>query len=202
MLTKLLVATTNPGKKREYQELFADLEVPLTWPDEEGLTLQVAETGHTYAENAHLKAQAYALASSLWTLADDSGLDVDALQGVPGVQSARFGGPGLTDQDRYRLLLERLSDVPWEKRQAHFRCIIALASPQGRVWFTEGACEGMIAYAPQGTNGFGYDPVFYLPELARTMAELPSELKNRLSHRGKAAAAMKELLRKEILPHV
>jgi XTP/dITP diphosphohydrolase len=195
MLDKLLVATTNPGKKREYIELLGDLEIALTWPDAEGIQLDVQESGATYAENARLKAEAYAQASGLWTLADDSGLDVDALGGAPGVRSARYGGPGLDDARRYRLLLERLKDVPEGKRAARFRCVIVLASPTGQVYRSEGVCEGVIARGPRGNNGFGYDPVFYMPELGRTMAELPEEEKNRLSHRARAAAMMKEILR-------
>jgi XTP/dITP diphosphohydrolase len=195
MLDRLLIATTNPGKKREYTELLGDLGITLTWPDAEGLQLEVEESGATYAENARLKAAAYAQASKLWTLADDSGLDVDALDGAPGVRSARFGGPGLDDAGRYRLLLERLKDTPEGKRAARFRCVIALVSPAGQVYQSEGACAGVIARGPKGNNGFGYDPVFYMPELGRTMAELPEAEKNRLSHRARAAARMKEILR-------
>lgn len=197
-LTKLLIATDNPGKQREYAVLLGDLPVILTWPSVEQLTVQIEETGATFAENARLKAEAYAKMSRLWTLADDSGLEVDALAGAPGVHSARYAGPEATDQDRYRLLLAQLREVPWEKRTARFRCVIALASPDGYLWFTEGTCEGVIAYEPHGVHGFGYDPVFYLPEMGRTMAELPPEVKNRISHRARAAAAMKKLLIAEI----
>lgn len=199
-IEKLLIATTNAGKQREYRALLGDLPIPLTWPDDEALTaspkaMQVEETGESYQENAALKALAFARASGLWTLADDSGLDVDALSGAPGVRSARYGEPGFSDADRYRLLLQRLAGVPWEQRTARFRCVIVLASPEGQTWATEGAVEGRIAYEPRGAHGFGYDPVFYLPELGRTMAELPEETKNQLSHRARAAAAMRDLLR-------
>jgi len=200
-LDRLLIATTNKGKQREYRELLGDLGICLTWPDAIGIMLDVPETGGTYLENARLKATAYAAASGLWTLADDSGLEVDALGGAPGVHSARYGEPGYTDAQRYRLLLSRLQGVPWGQRTARFRCVIALVSPAGDCWWTEGVCEGMIGHAPRGSHGFGYDPVFYLPGLDRTMAELPPETKNRISHRARAAAAMRRLLREEILPH-
>jgi XTP/dITP diphosphohydrolase len=195
MLDRLLIATTNPGKKREYAALLGELGIALTWPDAEGIQLDVEESGASYAENARIKATAYAQASGLWALADDSGLDVDALDGAPGVRSARFGGPGLDDAGRYRLLLDKLKDTPDEQRAARFRCVIALVSPTGRVYQSEGACEGVIARAPRGDHGFGYDPVFYMPELRRTMAELPEADKNRLSHRARAAVGMIEILR-------
>lgn len=201
-MDRLLVATTNKGKQREYQELLGDLGICLTWPDAIGIVLDVPETGSSYLENARLKAAAYAAASGLWTLADDSGLEVDALGGGPGVRSARYGEPGYTDEQRYRLLLSRMEHVrQWSQRTARFRCVIALVSPAGDCRWTEGVCEGMITFRPRGSYGFGYDPVFYLPDLDQTMAELPPEIKNRLSHRARAAAAMRRLLREEILPH-
>jgi len=191
---KLLVATHNPGKVREYRELLAGLPVELTWPGELGLELAVEESGETFRENAVLKATAYAQASGLLTLADDSGLEVDALGGAPGVRSARYAGPGATDEDRYRLLLRRMEAVPDGQRQARFRCVIAVVSPQGQVWTAEGICEGIIVREPRGSHGFGYDPVFYVPELGRTMAELPEEEKNRISHRARAALAIRPVL--------
>ncbi len=191
---KLLVATHNPGKVRELRALLEDLPLELTWPGELGLDLQVEESGATFEENARLKALAYARASGLWTLADDSGLEVDALGGAPGVRSARYGGPGASDADRYRLLLERMAAVPEGKRQARFRCVVALASPDGRIWTAEGKVEGVVAWEPRGENGFGYDPVFYMPDLGCTMAELPEEEKNRLSHRARAVLAIRPLL--------
>ena len=189
MTRKLLVATHNPGKVREYREILADLPLEVTYLDAEGITFEVEETGATFAENAILKATAYARASSLWTWADDSGLEVDALGGVPGVYSSRYAGPDATDADRYRKLLDALSGVPWGGRTARFRCTVALATPCGDVRTTDGACEGVIAFGPAGSNGFGYDPVFYFPEQAATMAQLPPEVKNRVSHRGRAAQA-------------
>jgi XTP/dITP diphosphohydrolase len=189
MTRKLLVATHNPGKVREYREILADLPLEVTYLDAEGITLEVDETGDTFAENAVLKATAYARASGLWTWADDSGLEVDALGGAPGVYSSRYAGPGATDADRYRKLLDALAGVPWDQRTARFRCTVALATPGGDVRTTDGVCEGVIAFGPAGSNGFGYDPVFYFPEQAATMAQLDPEVKNRISHRGRAAQA-------------
>lgn len=191
---KLLIATHNPGKVREYRALLAGLPLELTWPGELGLNLQVEESGSSFEENARLKALAYARASGLWTLADDSGLEVDALGGAPGISSARYAGPGASDADRYRLLLERMAGVPEGQRQARFRCVVALASPDGRVWTAEGRVEGVVAWEPRGENGFGYDPVFYMPDLGRTMAELPEQEKNRLSHRARAVQAIRPVL--------
>jgi XTP/dITP diphosphohydrolase len=194
MTRKLLVATHNPGKVREYQTLLADLPLEVTYLDAEGITLEVEETGLTFAENAVLKATTYARASGLWTWADDSGLEVDALGGAPGVYSARYGGPGLSDADRYRKLLDALTGVPWAGRTARFRCVVALATPAGDVRTGDGACEGIIAFGPVGSNGFGYDPVFYLPDRGQTMAQLPAETKHEISHRGRASRAAETLL--------
>ncbi len=194
MNRKLLVATHNPGKVREYRDLLADLPLQVTYLDEEGITLEVAETGQSFAENAQLKAVAYARASGLWTWADDSGLEVDALAGAPGIYSARYAGEAATDADRYRKLLDALAGVPWSRRTARFRCVVALATPEGRVRTCEGVCAGVIAFGPAGQNGFGYDPIFYLPERGVTMAQLPAEVKNAISHRGRAAQQAKALL--------
>ena len=191
---KLLIATNNPGKIREYQELLADLSLELTSPAQEGLDIEVAETGESFAENARLKAIAYAKASGLLTLADDSGLEVDALGGEPGIRSARYAGEGASDEERYQLLLEKLKDVPWEERTARFRCVIAVATPGREVYTAEGSCEGIIAFEPEGEHGFGYDPVFYLPEYGKTMAELPPRVKNKISHRARAVQKTREFL--------
>lgn len=196
---KILVATHNRGKLREYAELLADLSSAgqsLEWvslPDM-GITTEVEETGQTFEENAVLKAVAYARTSGLITLADDSGLEVKALNGEPGIFSARYGGPGLDEVGRYRLLLERLKDVPDERRAARFVCVIAVATPDGRVQTATGIVEGRIAHDPRGNNGFGYDPVFFVEEWGKRMAELPSEVKNRISHRARALEALKPLL--------
>jgi len=193
-MVKLLIATNNPGKIREYQELLAGLPLELTYPAQEGLDLEVPETGESFAENARLKAVAYARASSLLTLADDSGLEVDALGGEPGIHSARYAGRGASDEERYRLLLEKLREVPWEERTARFHCVIAVATPEGQVHTAEGTCEGIIAFVPKGEHGFGYDPVFHFPEYGMTMAELPPEIKNKISHRARAAQRAREIL--------
>jgi len=192
---RLLIATSNPGKLEEYRELLAELPLELTSLDQEGIELEVEETGESFEENAVLKARTYAQISGLPTLADDSGLEVMALHGEPGVHSSRYAGPGASDADRYRLLLKRLEGVPWEKRQARFRCVIAIATPEGALRTVQGRVTGYIAFEPRGEHGFGYDPVFYLPRLGKTMAELPPEVKNRISHRADAARKAIPILR-------
>jgi XTP/dITP diphosphohydrolase len=194
--TRLLIATRNPGKLREYERLLAALPLALTYLNSEGITHEVEESGETFAENAIRKAQEYARISGLLTLADDSGLEVDALGGEPGVHSARYAGQEADDEDRYCLLLERMLCVPWEERGARFLCVVAVAEPEGETYTAAGTCEGVIALAPQGDYGFGYDPVFYLPEHGRTMAQLPTEVKNRISHRARAAQEMRGTLEK------
>jgi XTP/dITP diphosphohydrolase len=152
-----------------------------------GIDLAVKENYPSYEENATIKATAYARASRLVTLADDSGVEVDALGGEPGIRSARAAGEEASDKDRVEHLLARLKDVPREKRTARFKCVIAVATPEGKTELCHGECPGLIVFEPRGENGFGYDPVFYLPEFDRTMAELSLEIKNQVSHRGKAA---------------
>ena len=195
---KLLVATRNPGKVREYRLLLGGISIEITSLDQEHVTEEVEENGDTFEENARVKAATYAALSGLLTLADDSGLEVDALGGAPGVKSARYGGPQATDEDRVRLLLGNLNGTAWQDRTCRFRCVIALAWPSGQVKTVEGAVEGIVQYEPQGTNGFGYDPIFHLPSLGRTMAELPLEEKNDLSHRGQAARKAVALLESEV----
>ncbi len=185
-MLRLLLGTNNPGKIRELQLLFQGLPWRLVTPEEVGVFLKVEETGSSYEENARLKAVAYARASRIVSLADDSGLEVSALNGLPGINSARFGGKA-TDRERVEYLLSLIEDVPPERRAARFVCVIAIATPDGRVETVRGECHGTIALAPGGEGGFGYDPVFYFPELGKTLAELPLEVKNRVSHRGKAA---------------
>ncbi|MBK8049625.1 MAG: RdgB/HAM1 family non-canonical purine NTP pyrophosphatase [Anaerolineales bacterium] len=191
----LLVATHNQGKILEYRELLADLPLTVTWLDAEQIDLEVAETGTTFAENAALKAETYARLSGHLTWADDSGLEVDALDGAPGVFSARYGGPGLNDVDRYRRLLAALSTFGPDQRTARFRCVVAIAVPAGPVYTVEGAIEGVILDEPRGAYGFGYDPVFYVPAYSATMAELLPAVKNRISHRALAAISARRLLR-------
>lgn len=191
---RLLIPTTNAGKLREYRLLLKGVPFALVSPAEAGVTLDIEETGKTFEENARLKAQACARASGLLTLADDSGLEVDALGGKPGVMSARYAGKNATDADRVRYLLAKLEGVPLEKRAAHFRCVIAIARADGRVETCSGECAGVIALEPHGSHGFGYDPVFFLPGLGKTMAELPAEIKNRVSHRARAVTKAREIL--------
>ena len=186
-MPKLLLATTNQGKAREYRHLLKGLPFQLVTLAEEGIHIAVDEKNTTFEENARLKATVYSNFSHLVTLADDSGLEVDALGGEPGIRSARFAGDEASDEDKVERLLARLKEVPWEKRTARFRCVIAIATPEGRTELCHGECHGLIAFAPKGNNGFGYDPIFYFSELDKTMAELPLETKNQLSHRGRAA---------------
>jgi XTP/dITP diphosphohydrolase len=188
---RLVVATKNAGKVRELRALLGEL--PLELLAAEAMP-EVEETGVTFAENAVLKARAAAAWSGEWALADDSGLEVDALDGAPGVYSNRFAGEKTTEADRNRRLLELLREVPPERRTARYRAAVALAAPDGRLWVTEGACEGVIVDEARGEHGFGYDPHFYLPEHGRTMAELNPQVKNRISHRARALAAAREVL--------
>ncbi len=195
-MKKLLLATNNPGKVREYAVLLEGLPVMLTSPAQEGLSLEVEESGETFAQNAILKARAYAEAGGLLTLADDSGLEVEALDGAPGVRSARYAGEEAGDEERYRLLLCNLADVPLEKRAASFCCVVAIVTPSGELYTAEGRCEGVIGFEPRGSHGFGYDPVFYLPDRDQTMAELAPEIKNQISHRARAVRAARPILQR------
>jgi len=194
---KLLLATNNQGKARELKMLLRELPLELVLPRELGITADVDEVGESLEDNASLKATALAARSQLLALADDSGLEVDVLGGEPGRLSARYAGEGASDRDRFEYLLSRLKGVPWEKRTARFRCVIAMATPDGKVELCSGECPGFITFEPKGEQGFGYDPVFYLPQLDKTMAELPLEIKNQVSHRGKAAREAIELLRRK-----
>ncbi|MBI5932461.1 MAG: RdgB/HAM1 family non-canonical purine NTP pyrophosphatase [Chloroflexi bacterium] len=193
---KLLLSTNNKGKLRELQAILADMPIELLAPADLGLTLDVDEDGSTYAENAAKKAIAFARASGLTCLADDSGLEVDALNGAPGLYSARYSPkPGATDSDRRAFLLQNLraanASRPWTAR---FRATVAVAGPEGNVEWAEGICEGQIIPEERGTGGFGYDPIFLLDGMDQTMAELPEEIKNRLSHRARAVEAARGIL--------
>jgi len=190
----LLLATTNRHKLEEYRAIFSDLPFTMLSLYDVHLDIHVEETGATFAENAELKARVYAQASGLLALADDSGLEIDALGGAPGVYSARFAGQETSYEERFRLILERLGDLPVEQRAARFRCAIAIAEPAGHCHLVEGAVEGVIAASPRGSQGFGYDPIFLVPELGKTFAELAPEQKNRISHRGRAAQKARILL--------
>ncbi len=191
---RLLIATRNQGKIREYQRLLATVSYSLIGLDDAGLSFDVEETGQTFADNAILKATTYARASGLLTLADDSGLAVDALGGEPGVRSSRYAGPDAGDPERIAFLLDKLAAVPPSERTARFHCVIALAHPSGELITVDGICEGIITQAARGSGGFGYDPVFYLPDQGCTMAELSPEEKNLISHRARAAHKVCALL--------
>jgi len=196
LLSKLLMATNNQGKVYEYRCLLQNLPYELVTPGEQGISTVVAETGQSLEDNAKLKAVVLARESQLLTLADDSGLEVDALGGEPGPLSARYAGEAASDEERVSYLLARLKGVLWEERSARFRCVIALATPDAKVELCYGECPGVITFEPRGKRGFGYDPIFYLPELDKTMAELPLEVKNRISHRGQAARQVHRKLEK------
>jgi XTP/dITP diphosphohydrolase len=198
-MPKLLLATNNEGKVREYKHMLKNLPFELVSLAELGINTEVDEVGKTLEENARLKATTLARGSQLLTLADDSGLEVDALGGEPGRLSARYAGEGASDRDRVEYLLSRLKDVPEGKRAARFRCVIALAQPDGEVELCQGECRGVIALEPRGKEGFGYDPIFYLPALGKTMAELSLEEKNQVSHRGRATVEAINLLRRKYL---
>jgi len=191
---KLLLATNNKAKVREYKSLLQDLSFELVTLAEEGISTVVDEVGENMEENARLKATILASESQLMAMADDSGLEVDALGGEPGTLSHRYAGEGASDEDRINFLLSRLSNVPWESRSACFKCVIAVATPAGEVEFCYGKCPGIITFEPRGDQGFGYDPVFYLPEFDKTMAELSLEVKNQVSHRGEAVRGVPGVL--------
>ncbi len=195
---KLLIATNNSGKIREYFDIFAHLPATLTSLAEEGITLDPVETGTSFAENAILKVTAFAQAGGLLTLADDSGLEIDALGGQPGIFSARYSNTAKEDQaGRNRIVLDKMKDVPWPRRTARFRCVVALAHPEdGVIGTAEGSLEGFIGYEPKGSGGFGYDPIFYVPDFDCTLAQLSPKQKHSISHRGRAAQAAIPLIEK------
>jgi len=190
----VLLATSNLHKLDEFRAIFSDLPVKLVSLNDIHLDIEVEETGSTFAENAELKARIYAHISQMVALADDSGLEIDALNGAPGVYSARYLGNETSYQERFRVILEHMKGLPPEKRSARFRCVIALADPSGTIKSVEGVVEGAIADRPRGSHGFGYDPIFLLPELGKTFAELEPEYKNRISHRARAARLAHKLL--------
>ncbi len=193
-MIKLLLASQNAGKLREFQAILHDLPIQLVTPDDIEIILDLDEIGNTYAENAALKSEAYAAVCGLDTLADDSGLEVDALKGAPGLYSARYAPiPNATDADRRTYLLENLlpHPRPWTAR---FRATIAITVAGGETYFADGVCEGEIIPEERGDGGFGYDPIFYIPEKDCTMAELGEDEKNRISHRGRALEKAKAFL--------
>jgi XTP/dITP diphosphohydrolase len=195
----LVMASRNPGKIRELRQILADLDLRLVGLDDFPELPEIPETGATFADNAAAKAREVARLTQLPALADDSGLEVTALGGRPGVFSARYAQDRTapvapTDADNWGKLLEEMRDLPWEARQARFVCAIVLALPDGRLFEARGECAGRIASAPQGTQGFGYDPVFWVEEFGATMAQLGPEVKNRISHRARALTALRDIL--------
>jgi XTP/dITP diphosphohydrolase len=191
---EVVIATRNSGKLREIQEILAPLGLKVLSLRDFPEIPEILEDGQTFEENAVKKAAAVARQTRRVAIADDSGLAVDALQGRPGVFSSRYAGEKATDEDRYRKLLKEMAGIPEGQREAAFICAMALASPNGKVEVVKGKCRGEIALAPRGSHGFGYDPVFFLPELAKTMAELEPEVKNRISHRARALEELKKVL--------
>ncbi len=195
-MREIIIATRNRKKVEEIRAMLSELPLHILSLADFPELPEPQETGKTFAENAEIKALAAAKATGKIALADDSGLEVDALGGQPGVLSNRFAGQGASDRDKYMLVLRMMEGVPDEKRTARFRAAIAIARPDGYVVVVEGACEGLIAHEPKGEYGFGYDPIFYLPDIGKTMAELTPEEKNKISHRAKAIQAAKLVLLK------
>lgn len=193
-MKRIVLATRNEAKSAELQRMLADLPLEVRTLRDYPHVPPLPEEGETYEANARSKALAVARWLNEVALADDSGLEVDYLEGQPGARSARFLGDEATDEDRNREILRRLEGVPPENRTARYRAVVAVAFPDGRVYTFEGTCEGAIALEPRGTGGFGYDPIFYLPELDRTVAELNPQEKDLISHRGQAVRKAREFL--------
>jgi XTP/dITP diphosphohydrolase len=188
---RLVLATRNAGKAREFARLLADVGIELLDLRSFAAVELPPEDGQTYLENARAKALAVARATGLPAMADDSGLEVDALDGAPGVHSARFAGEEASDAERVALMLERLRNVPADGRTARFRCVLVVAHSDGRTLTAEGTCEGRLTTEPRGASGFGYDPIFHYPPAARTFAEMESDAKNAVSHRANAVANLR-----------
>jgi len=194
-MKRFIVATKNKGKLGEIKEILRDFPFEVISMEEAGITKDIEESGTTFEENAMIKAEEIFRATGEMVMADDSGLEVDYLGGAPGIYSSRFAGEGATDEEKNMKLLKLLEGVPFEKRSARFVCVIAVIFPDGQRFTVKGTCDGYIGFEPIGVNGFGYDPLFYLPEYNMTTAQLEPELKNRISHRGRALAKMVEELR-------
>ena len=194
MPNQLFLATTNTGKIQEFKLLLKESKYSLVTPKETGVNLAVEENGNSFKENALIKAKAYSIATNFLCLADDSGIEIDALNGMPGVYSARYGGADLTDKDRVNLVLSKMRDVPWSLRTARFRTSLALAWPEGENAVYEGVLEGVIGFESKGANGFGYDPIFFLPSLQSTVGELTNIQKAQISHRSIAVSKLLKFL--------
>lgn len=194
-MERIIFATGNEGKMKEVRMILRDLEVPVVSMKEAGVSAEIDENGKSFEENAVIKARAIMEQTGETVLADDSGLEIDYLDGAPGIYSARYMGEDTSYDIKNNAILEQLANVPDEKRTARFVCVIACAMPDGTILTSRGTMEGIIAHEIRGENGFGYDPVFYLPDCCCTSAELSPDQKNDLSHRGKALRVMRELLR-------
>ena len=197
-MIEILFATSNAGKAKEVQAMFSDLDVDVKTLREEGIDVEIEENGQTFAENALIKAKAIAGMTDKIVLADDSGLVVDYLNGEPGIYSARYLGEDTSYDIKNAKILERMEGVPDDQRTARFVCAMAAIMPDGEVICTEGIMEGLIGYEMKGINGFGYDPIFYLPGYGMTSSEITPEKKNEISHRGKALRKMQDELKKRI----
>lgn len=193
---ELLIATKNQGKVREIRKALRGLRIRLYSLNDSSDIPEVNEDGKTYIENALKKARFYANSFKKLTIADDSGLEVEALRGLPGPNSARYAGEKASSRDNNQKLLKEMEGIPLSKRKARFRCVLALVSPEGREAIVEGSCQGRIGLKEVGKKGFGYDPLFFLPQYGRTMAELSIEEKNRISHRGKALRKLRRIITK------
>ena len=195
-----MLASGSAHKLAEFQRVFYGSPVELLSPRNLSCQCEVEETGTTFAENARLKAVGYAMACRRWSLADDSGLEIDALQGAPGVRSSRFAGPAATDDDRNTRVLELMADIPDDRRTARYRCVVTVCDPDGNVRYeSEAAVEGRIGHAPRGEGGFGYDPLFIVGPGDTTMAELPGKAKDVISHRGQGGRAARAFLERVLV---
>lgn len=194
-MRKLIVATKNKGKMKEIEEILTGLPYEVASMEDVGLSQDIDEYGSTFEENALIKAREIAEITGEMVIADDSGLEVDSLNGAPGIYSARYAGEGASDSDRNDKLLNELKDVPFEKRTARFVCVIAVVFPEGESFTVRGTCEGYIEFEPRGNHGFGYDPLFFMQEYHKTVAEMNSEEKNQISHRGNALRQMLKKLK-------
>lgn len=191
---EIVIATRNPGKMKEIASILKSSQIKFLSLLDFPQIPEVIEDGTTFAENARKKASIISQLTGRLAIADDSGLCVEALQGRPGIFSSRFAGEKATDKERYQKLLKQMQGIPIAKRKAAFFCAIAIASPQGKVQVVEGKCSGLISLSPRGTHGFGFDPIFLLPKLGKTMAELSPEEKNKISHRARALKKLKKIL--------
>ncbi|KNY27124.1 XTP/dITP diphosphatase [Pseudobacteroides cellulosolvens] len=198
-MKKFIVATKNKGKINEISEILKDFPYEVLSMESVGINLDIEETGSTFEENALIKAREINRITGEIVMADDSGLEVDFLNGAPGIYSARFAGENATDEEKNKKLLNMLNDVPFDKRGARFVCVIAVVFPDGTSFTVKGTCEGYISHEPKGANGFGYDPIFYVPEYQMTTAQMASEMKHMISHRGKALRLMVNELQKRYI---